>query len=111
MRTTDPHNVRHFSEVDWNELSVREVEEKGRDAANSDKYHASKTLAERAAWDFLEENKGKVSFDLVTINPPFVYGPFLHEVKRLEDLNASAFVFYLSIVKTNKTKEELTTIT
>lgn len=108
--TVDPGNVRHFSEEDWNEQSIRDVEAKGRDTSNGNKYNASKTLAERAAWKFVEENKGRANFDLVTINPPFVYGPFLHEVKRAEDLNTSALEFYLSVAKGNKTTEQLTTI-
>ncbi|KAF9032097.1 NAD-P-binding protein [Hymenopellis radicata] len=35
-------------------------------------YLASKLLAEKAAWQFVDENP---SIDLATINPPFVYGP------------------------------------
>ncbi|KAF8896841.1 NAD-P-binding protein [Mucidula mucida] len=35
-------------------------------------YLASKLLAEKAAWQFIEEHP---SIDLATINPPFVYGP------------------------------------
>ncbi|CAD5113771.1 DgyrCDS2940 [Dimorphilus gyrociliatus] len=42
-------------------------------------YVKSKTLAERAAWKFVEEQKEKVGrcFDLVTINPSFILGPTL----------------------------------
>jgi hypothetical protein len=36
------------------------------------KYRASETLAERAAWDLWHTNKEKVQWDLVTINPPLV---------------------------------------
>lgn len=32
----------------------------------------SKTLAEKAAWEYVEKNASSISFDLVTINPPFV---------------------------------------
>ncbi|MGH8916586.1 MAG: SDR family oxidoreductase [Acidimicrobiia bacterium] len=38
-------------------------------------YHYSKTLAERAAWDFMEESRP--DFDLVVINPFYVIGPSL----------------------------------
>ncbi|GJE86762.1 NAD dependent epimerase/dehydratase family protein [Phanerochaete sordida] len=107
--TPDPEHVRHFSEADWNEHSVREIE-KGSAASPGDMYLASKTLAERAAWQFVAENKGAVGFDLVTICPPYVYGPFLHEVKNPESLNTSALEFFNSVVKGDKTKEQLTTI-
>lgn len=36
-----------FSELDWNEKSIQEVEEHGRDASPLAKYLASKTLAEK----------------------------------------------------------------
>jgi len=42
-------------------------------------YAASKTLAERAAWDFVA--KEKPAFDLTAINPSFNFGPYLHEVR------------------------------
>jgi nucleoside-diphosphate-sugar epimerase len=61
-----------FSEKDWNEQAPKEVEELGRGAQVMQKYRASKTLAERAAWDLWHANKDKVQWDLVTLNPPFV---------------------------------------
>lgn len=38
-------------------------------------YRASKTFAEKAAWDFVE--KEKPNFALATINPPMVFGPIV----------------------------------
>lgn len=38
-----------FSELDWNEQSIKEVEEQGSNASNLAKYRASKILAERGA--------------------------------------------------------------
>lgn len=38
-------------------------------------YTKSKTLAERAAWDFIAKEGG--SMELATINPPAIYGPVL----------------------------------
>jgi nucleoside-diphosphate-sugar epimerase len=40
------------------------------------KYAASKTLAEQAAWKFVEENIP--SFDIVTLLPTFVWGVSIH---------------------------------
>ncbi|KAI0716138.1 NAD(P)-binding protein [Cerioporus squamosus] len=73
---------RVLSENDWNEHSLREVREKGGKAWGRDMYRASKTLAERAAWKFYEDEraKGGLIWDLVTLNPPLVYGPLIHEV-------------------------------
>lgn len=48
-------------------------------------YRASKTLAERAAWKYVEENKP--DWDLVTVCPPYVLGPIIHEAATPESLN------------------------
>ena len=45
-------------------------------AADIPVYDKSKTLAERAAWDFVAENE---AFELVTINPSVVIGPLLND--------------------------------
>ncbi|PYH98416.1 NAD(P)-binding protein [Aspergillus ellipticus CBS 707.79] len=50
-------------------------------------YRASKIFAERAALDFIEREKP--SFDLVTINPPLVFGPAPRHLKDLKALNTS----------------------
>ncbi|WP_280306576.1 NAD-dependent epimerase/dehydratase family protein [Nocardia neocaledoniensis] len=56
-------------------------------------YQKSKTLAERAAWDFVESVRGTSELELVVVNPGMVLGPLLepttstsHEpVRRLLD--------------------------
>jgi len=39
-------------------------------------YYKSKTLSEKAAWDFVKENP---DLELVSINPGYVLGPLLHD--------------------------------
>jgi nucleoside-diphosphate-sugar epimerase len=74
-------------------------------------YRASKTLAERSAWDFVDQsenirtrsfqsknllnlyNKDKPSFDIATVNPPFVFGPIIHQVPSRDKLNTSVAIF------------------
>ena len=97
-------------ETDWNEWSVEEVRTKGRDAHPLDKYRASKTLAERAAWDFWNGHKSEVGWDLVVLNPPFVFGPFLHEADKPENLNESAREFYDTVVKGAKDNNALASV-
>lgn len=99
-----------FTENDWNNLSVKEVETKGKDASPADAYRASKTLAEKAAWAFVEQNKEKISFDLVVINPPMVMGPVSHEVSKPDNLNTSMLDWYRSVVKGARSNEELFTV-
>lgn len=57
---------RTFDETVWSNL------EKPRLA-----YHKSKTLAERAAWDFIHSAENKSGMEMVAINPTNVFGPVL----------------------------------
>lgn len=50
-------------------------------------YAASKAFAEKAAWDFVAENKP--NFSLATINPPMIYGPIKYPIKSLDSVNTS----------------------
>ena len=98
---------RVFSEADWNEYSPRIVAEQGAAAPPADMYRASKSLAERAAWDFVAKHKEEIGWDLAVINPPFVYGPVLHEVTDPEQLNTSMVDWYRNVAKGGKTGEQL----
>ena len=60
--TDEPPADHALSEADWNEKS----------SLVRNPYYFSKTLAERAAWRFMEDKPG---FDLVAINPFLVIGP------------------------------------
>ncbi len=56
-----------FDETDWTDL----------DGANVSAYDKSKTLAERAAWDFIAGNEAG-EMELAVINPGLVLGPILN---------------------------------
>jgi len=101
---------RTFSEADWNDAAIQEVRAKGHAAPNPAKYRASKTLAERAAWDFVEKNKGKIGWDLVVMNPPYVFGPAIHEVGAPEALNESMHDWFHSVFKGSKDPKQLSSI-
>ncbi|TFL00648.1 D-lactaldehyde dehydrogenase [Pterulicium gracile] len=90
-----------YTEEDWNQASIDEVETKGKDASNMSKYCASKTLAERAAWDFVKDHKSEISWDLTTLNPPYIFGPVLHEISKPEDLNTSAKLMWQATLPTS----------
>jgi dihydroflavonol-4-reductase len=60
---TDAPDGRVLTEADWNTQS----------SLTRNPYYYSKTLAERAAWDFMDREKP--GFDLVVINPFLVIGP------------------------------------
>ncbi|KAK3046072.1 methylglyoxal reductase (NADPH-dependent) gre2 [Extremus antarcticus] len=71
-----------YTEADWNPITEKEAIE---NAANG--YRASKTFAEKAAWDFVETEKP--SFSLATMCPPLVLGPIVHYLNSLDALNTS----------------------
>jgi len=71
-----------YSEEDWNPISKEQAVE---NPANG--YRASKTFAERAAWDFIEQEKP--NFTLATMCPPLVLGPIVHYLNSLDGLNTS----------------------
>ncbi|RFU72435.1 cinnamoyl- reductase [Trichoderma arundinaceum] len=55
-------------------------------------YLASKSFAEKAAFDFVKENKPK--FTISALCPPFIYGPLLHHVESPKELNTSSNDIY-----------------
>lgn len=73
-----------------------QVEEKGKDVDGGQAYRASKTLAERAAWKYVESEKP--SFDITTIQPPLIFGPVIHQVPSPDKLNTSVNNFYQFLV-------------
>ncbi|GAB1313464.1 methylglyoxal reductase (NADPH-dependent) gre2 [Madurella fahalii] len=73
-----------FSESSWNPVTIADIHNSPATA-----YRASKTLAERAAWDFVRDPANGAKFDLVTINPPMVFGPVVHYLASLDAINTS----------------------
>lgn len=60
-----PHRTTPYTEKDWSDLTAKQTHP----------YQKSKTLAERAAWDFIaREGHG---MELATVNPVAVMGPVL----------------------------------
>ena len=63
--TDEPDSSQVLTEADWNEKSTLQ----------RNPYYLSKTMAERAAWTFVERERP--SFDLVAMNPFMIMGPSL----------------------------------
>ncbi|KAJ1306081.1 hypothetical protein OPQ81_010793 [Rhizoctonia solani] len=88
LANSSAHPANHvYTEKDWNPITY-EYAVKNPQVA----YFASKALAEKAAWEFIRQEKPE--FDLVTICPTMVYGPVLQEVTSLSKMNASSLQFY-----------------
>lgn len=61
--TDSPDNNHTYTEADWNTTS----------GLNRNPYYYSKTLAERAAWDFVEKLGDGEKFKLVSVNVTFSF--------------------------------------
>lgn len=82
-----PQPGKVYTAEDWSPLTY----EDGVNAPNpAVAYRASKAVAERAAWKWMEEN-ADAGFDLVGLNPGMVFGPFLSGAapSSLANLNTS----------------------
>ncbi len=80
-----PSPGRVYTEKDWSPLTY----EDGKNATMTPvAYRASKVLAEKTAWEFLE--KDQPQWDLVTLCPGMVFGPLWPgSISSLEQLNTS----------------------
>jgi nucleoside-diphosphate-sugar epimerase len=65
---------RVFTESSWNEAAVEAVKTKGSAAGPFMIYSASKTLAEKAAWEFVATHNSEISWDLAVVNPSLILG-------------------------------------
>lgn len=72
-----------LSEDSWNTITWEAAK-----ASAIDGYCGSKTFAERAAWDFVKENKP--NFSLSVVNPGYVFGPQAFASDATGTLNTSA---------------------
>jgi nucleoside-diphosphate-sugar epimerase len=79
-----------YNEKDWNPVTYETAAKKDTDGAVA--YCASKTFAERAAYDYVAKNKP--NFAVSSICPPMVYGPAAHAIDSLEHLNTSSADIY-----------------
>ncbi|KAF4213397.1 hypothetical protein CNMCM5878_000031 [Aspergillus fumigatiaffinis] len=71
-----------YSEEDWNPITLSDAH---LNPLNG--YRASKTFAERACWEFLERENPP--FSLVTLCPTLMFGPVVHPLRNLDELNTS----------------------
>jgi nucleoside-diphosphate-sugar epimerase len=79
-----------YTEKDWNPVTYDVAANKDTDGGVA--YCASKTFAEQAAYDYVENNKP--IFAVSSICPPMVYGPALHTIASLDHLNTSSADIY-----------------
>ncbi|ODV81307.1 NAD(P)-binding protein [Suhomyces tanzawaensis NRRL Y-17324] len=92
---TIPEDVRTTEET-WTEISYEQAQINGYTG-----YHASKALAEKEAWKFIKEEKP--DFELVAINPVYIFGPqaFDSEVKDTMNVSAEVINQFLKLKSTD----------
>ena len=74
-----------YTGKDWNPLSYEEAINPATSAVVA--YRGSKKFAELEAWSFVKREKPK--FDIVTLCPPMTFGPVVHPIRKVGDLNES----------------------
>ena len=82
-----------YTSADWNNVTLEE----GKQNMNVG-YVASKALAEKAAWNFIETEKPK--FTITTIQIPMIFGPPINDIG-IKNLNTSTAIFY-NLIKSDK---------
>ncbi|CCH60145.1 hypothetical protein TBLA_0C03420 [Henningerozyma blattae CBS 6284] len=96
-----------ITEKDWCPLTLEDAKLNSVNA-----YFVSKTLAERAAWEFYEENKksGDIIFKLATVNPAYVFGPQTFDTSITGQLNFSCEIVnkVLQLKPTDKVNTNIT---
>ncbi|CCD24822.1 SDR family oxidoreductase NDAI_0D05090 [Naumovozyma dairenensis CBS 421] len=73
-----------YNENTWNPDSYEDALIDGGHA-----YNGSKKLAEKYAWDFVEEHRNEIKFKLTTVNPSYVFGPQRFDENVSSKLNTS----------------------
>jgi dihydroflavonol-4-reductase len=61
------YGIVHLNQDSWTDINEKSITA----------YFKSKTLAEKAAWDFIKNQTGNEKLELVVINPGPIYGPTL----------------------------------
>ncbi|KAJ5295037.1 hypothetical protein PENANT_c037G08599 [Penicillium antarcticum] len=89
VNTTPPAGFT-YTAADWNPLTYETSISPESNSVVA--YRGSKKFAEKAAWDFVRDQK--TSFDLVTLCPPMVFGPVVHPVPTVAQLNESNSVLW-----------------
>lgn len=85
----DVNSGKVYTEKDWNPITYEQgISTKDGTFA----YCASKTCAERAARDYVAQKHP--SFDICTVNPPYVFGPPIQPMKNMDSLNTSNLVIW-----------------
>ncbi|KAM0754517.1 NAD(P)-binding protein [Meredithblackwellia eburnea MCA 4105] len=80
-----------YTSADWNPTTLEQACEPGRIGAFV--YSASKKLAEEAALNYGKET----GLQVVTLNPPMIYGPPLQAIESKADVNTSSATIYALI--------------
>ncbi|TCD61600.1 hypothetical protein EIP91_008186 [Steccherinum ochraceum] len=72
-----------YTAEQWNPITYDEAKA----SHDIDAYRGAKKYSELYAWDYIRDHKPH--FDLATIIPPMVFGPIVHSLAKISDLNVS----------------------
>ncbi|KZT50817.1 hypothetical protein CALCODRAFT_488396 [Calocera cornea HHB12733] len=69
----------HYTEADWNDNASKLVKESPDQLPGIMLYLAAKTDAKHIAWNLYNDHESEVGWELVTLNPPYIFGPILQD--------------------------------
>ncbi len=81
-----------YTEADWNDKAVEDIKSDPVKFNEFTAYRASKNAAERAAWKFVDEQNP--AFGVSTINPCYVFGPVIHKINNVDQINTSVALLF-----------------
>ncbi|KAJ9609188.1 hypothetical protein H2200_006960 [Cladophialophora chaetospira] len=100
-----PLTARVLNSTDWNPVSAETARQMQHPGIS---YVVSKTLAEKALWDFIE--KEKPSFGVTVLSVPWISGPPLQHLRQAESgmsrFNMSSDAFYSTFLKPASGEED-----
>ncbi|KAL7949264.1 NAD(P)-binding protein [Trichoderma barbatum] len=80
-----------YNEKDWNPITYEQAADPATDGVTA--YCASKALAERAVWKWADGHR-TAPFDVVTITPPWIFGPYATELTSTAHISESVRLVY-----------------
>lgn len=97
-----------YTARDWNDYSVKQVEQLGPQSDADDIYYASKVLAERGANKWVEDNRP--SFDISHVLPAWTFGPILTQFSSVDELPDTPKELYNIFARPRSGKELATSL-
>lgn len=96
---SSPTTLTTVTEETWNNDPVQTCKDQGAEASGIQKYAASKVLSEKAVWEWNATHGEEKTWDISVLNPPWVFGPPIHQIADIKTDNSSFRLLHSAITK------------